>query len=259
MNKLLKANFYKLTKEKSIYVLAGLSILISIVAIIIYKVIGSISMEGLIVTELGNGETLFLSGIQLSQNAGMLMALGIVMYVGKEFSQNTIRNKIIVGYSKTSIYLSNFIMSVVVSAILYIVYELVVVCIGIPVFGWGKTFVFAEFIRQLINSLLILVTVSAVVNMITMLSRNLVTAILISVLGIIIIPAILSAINMVPLGETARTVMDIIMKSNFLGQSVLIGTENSVSFMIWVIVSSIITTAGITGLGCYLFEKMDVK
>lgn len=259
MNNLLKANFYKLLKDKSTYILAGVSVIISLVAIVIYKVAGSVAVDGIVVSDLANGKTLFLSGIQLGQNAGMLLPLGVAMFIGKEFSQNTIRNKVVIGYSKTKIYLANLIMSVTISAILYLVYELVVFAVGIPMFGWGETFVFGEFMRQLINSLLILITLSAVITMISMLSRNLTAAILISMLGVVMVSAILSGVYMIPMADGAKSVMEVIMKTTFLGQSALIATENSVSFMIWVIVSSIIVTAGVTVLGCRLFEKLDLK
>lgn len=264
MNNLIKANFYKLKNDKKTFVILGLSLLIGM-TVIISKIIISYFMPnqpelGVIVEALKpNCKKLFLSGISLSENIGILFPLCISLFIGAEFSQNTIRNKIITGHSKTNIYLSNLVMSVVLGLAIYATYQLSVLSIGLPLFGWAEKFVLAEFIQQLTISLLIIITYSALTNFVSMLSKSLVLSLIINLIGTIFLSIIFASLPFLPVKGLFREIIDFIMQITVFGQSILIQNETSLSLLICTIVSSLITFGGLTALGCFLFEKSDIK
>ncbi|MBQ3692080.1 MAG: ABC transporter permease subunit [Clostridia bacterium] len=53
---------------------------------------------------------------------GILLAIFIGLFIGSEYSDGTIRNKIIAGNSRTAIYLSNFIITVVAGFIMQVIF-----------------------------------------------------------------------------------------------------------------------------------------
>ena len=64
-----------------------------------------------------------------------IRAAFICMFIGEEYSNKTIRNKIIVGHSKTFVYLSNFMVCSMASILMYLLPFVIFTVIGIPVLG----------------------------------------------------------------------------------------------------------------------------
>ena len=67
---------------------------------------------------------------------GIIMAVFCSFFVGQEYSDGTIRNKIISGKKRTDIYLANFITCTVVSVMICCVFFLTYLCVGIPLLGF---------------------------------------------------------------------------------------------------------------------------
>ena len=67
--------------------------------------------------------------------AGLVLAAVISFFVGTEYSSQTLRNALIIGRTRTEIYLSHYAVSLIVALIYQGVYALIVVLVGWPVFG----------------------------------------------------------------------------------------------------------------------------
>lgn len=120
------------------------------------------------------------------QVQGILIAVFCSLYVGTEFSDGVIRNKIMIGHSRLHIFLSNFITCCVVS-ILHYVFSVIVVCaIGTPLFGFFKMPV-TTFMQMLLLGLLLCISFSALFNLIAMLTNKTHSAII----GLLLIFAML--------------------------------------------------------------------
>lgn len=100
---LLKSDLFRLFKEKTLYVLAGI-----VVAFALLKCFITSMMLG------ENGTYLLgdaiLQGIGLD-SLGTVTAIGISLYNGKEFANNTIRNKICYGESRYKIFIVKLIIN----------------------------------------------------------------------------------------------------------------------------------------------------
>ncbi|MCI8992940.1 MAG: ABC transporter permease subunit [Eubacterium sp.] len=58
------------------------------------------------------------------------------LFMGTEYSDGTIRNKIIIGHKRTDIYLSNLLTCLFVSLIMCFAHFAAYLCVGIPLFGF---------------------------------------------------------------------------------------------------------------------------
>lgn len=67
---------------------------------------------------------------------GVIIATFCSLFVGTEYSDGTIRNKLIVGHSRIDIYLSNLIICATASAAISLSYMIACACAGIPLLGF---------------------------------------------------------------------------------------------------------------------------
>lgn len=106
MSKLLSANFMRLKKDKFFWI----GIIFMFAAGVLYPtmIYRDVQKTGIIntVDDAFCGCTLFI---------GVVMAVFCSLFIGTEYSDGTIRNKIAIGHTRTALYLSNAIVSATVS------------------------------------------------------------------------------------------------------------------------------------------------
>lgn len=62
------------------------------------------------------------------------LSVAISLFIGTEYSDKTIRNKLIAGHSRLSIYLANLITSIIVAVTMYLT-SAIIACAGVPLLG----------------------------------------------------------------------------------------------------------------------------
>lgn len=84
------------------------------------------------------GDTIEVEQLMLNYGTiiGIVIAIFTSLFLGAEYSDGVIRNKISVGHKRIHIYLSNLIITAITSLFSYILLIVVVAIIGIPLFGW---------------------------------------------------------------------------------------------------------------------------
>lgn len=65
----------------------------------------------------------------------VLMSVFCAMFIGTEYSDGTMRNKIITGHKRAAIYMSNFIISAAAGLMMYAAYMITCLGLGIPKLG----------------------------------------------------------------------------------------------------------------------------
>ena len=129
MRKLLSANFSRLWRSKIFWVLEVLSAFLGavfyILAIINTKNIGENWY-------LASGNYYFFIGLVI---AGAIMAVFSAFYIGSEYDNGTIRNKLNVGCTRNSIYLANLIVVVTAGVLFTITHIAASVVVGLPCLG----------------------------------------------------------------------------------------------------------------------------
>lgn len=130
MNKLLSANFLRLRKNKCFW--GG--IIYMIVISIIYPFMRYIQMKQTgYITYLEGGFTICALFVPI------VLAIFCSLFVGREYSDGTIRNKIMIGHKRIDIYLSNLIVNAVVMFLFCLVFFIIYLCVGIPLLGFFHT------------------------------------------------------------------------------------------------------------------------
>ncbi len=126
MIKLLNAGFTRLRKNKLFWLLTIFSI--GLALFMIYTQYSDMKRYG----EVIEAEQLMLN---YSTIIGIVIAIFTSLFLGIEYSDGAIRNKISIGHKRTNIYLSNLIITIITSLFSYILFMIVIAIVGIPLFG----------------------------------------------------------------------------------------------------------------------------
>ena len=167
MLNLLYANFRRLFKSKLLYLGSLTMFVIVILYSVALYVIGEnsyASVDNFVIT---------LPSIALIPTLGMAIYIFGANFMGKDFEYLTIKNKIIIGNSKTKIYLASLIATFSAGIIFYVVYYLGVLTIGMILVGHPLQMLKINEVFSLLGyQLLLILTYSSIVTAVTYISRN---------------------------------------------------------------------------------------
>ena len=147
MKNLLKADFYRARKDRLL--LIGLLVSIGLVLMQVLLIKGVVAASDaadadaeVVGSVLGtSGLALWFNGISILGNTTQyIIPIFLTIFFVKEFNDRTIRNKLIIGYSRTQIFFSIIIVHAVLSVIIYFATSLVGLIFGCLLFGFGTTF-----------------------------------------------------------------------------------------------------------------------
>lgn len=113
---------------------------------------------------------------------GAMLAVFCSLFLGADYSDGTLRNKIITGHSRTAIYFSNLLTCVLAGLLMGAAFLLPVCCIGFSI-TTGFSMPRRELIWYLLNSLLTICAFSAVFTAVCMLCQRKATAAIICLLS----------------------------------------------------------------------------
>ncbi len=149
MRKLVSANFSRLWKNRIFWAEIGLTAVLSV-----FVVVANYSPAVQATVNRLNLEDVFFTMYLI---LGFILAAGISLIVGAEYSDGTIRNKLIIGKTRAQIYFANLIASVVPSCLVLTVHG--VITFGIGYFLWGNFTLEQE---QLVTALLSVLLITCV-------------------------------------------------------------------------------------------------
>lgn len=161
MANLLAEGFRRLFKGKRFYVCLIVYCCIALLEVVIYY-IGNNMFGGS--DDFLHVDSLLLAGLTL---CCLFSAITAGMLISRDYTNNTIRNKIIIGHSRTNIYLANLIVTSAVFMIYNAAYLFIVICVGMPLVGGGE-FPSSDLIKNMVAALMVLLAFSALVTFITM-------------------------------------------------------------------------------------------
>ena len=159
MYKLLKANFFRLKKEITFWIFLFISIGLGVYTI--FSGLDSISLT----TSLEKLTFQYLNYI------GLFIAIFVSIFVGKEYANGIIRNKIIVGHKRSSIYFANLITSSLVSILCELIFGVIVFVIGV-ISKVPTTQTILQFVMSILDAILVIVLYCSIFNLVTMLSSE---------------------------------------------------------------------------------------
>lgn len=154
MSNLLKAGFFRLRKSSIYWMFVILTIVIAIFNLIKFN---NTEFQTTLIKVL-NDYIIYI---------GIFIAIFISIFVGKEYSDGIIRNKIIVGHSRISIYLSKLLLSIIASIFCELIYVFTVYLIGIHIYKSTQLSI-SQILLCILNSFLVIVEYCSIFNFITM-------------------------------------------------------------------------------------------
>ena len=179
----LKADFFRFIKDKTTYILLGIVFLMSPITCLMYSLMGNtaFTVERLIYQGLGTEILCVIIGLHLS------------MFIGKEYANNTIRNKLCYGETRYKIAGCFFLESLIIT-FLYVFVSIASSVIFGSIFG---SFAFTSgFMARLLCQIAIIIAFSFVITGVVVSTKNMKSGFMVTVLVSVIFTAISYALPM---------------------------------------------------------------
>ncbi|MDE7070529.1 MAG: ABC transporter permease [Clostridia bacterium] len=182
MIKLLRANLLRISKSVTFWIFVALytlyPIIIALIEIQTYEPITSDKMLSLNY------------GVEFFPMQGVIIALLCSILFNADFSNGTLRNKVIIGLSRSKIYLTNLLTMIIISLGLSVIYIIIFFALGMPLLG-KFTSSASTIIWMIVDGSLVLMAYSAIMTLIVMTCKNPIASLIISAL-VITLGALLS-------------------------------------------------------------------
>ena len=215
-----------------------------------------------------NAKSMFFSAFLPGDNLGLIMPILFAIIMCKDFSQGTVRNKIISGKSRKAIFISHLLASATIMCSLMLIHALLTLGVSLLLFPYQETAFTLNDLGYLMVSvlfeLLIYVAISAIVTLIATLAKNMGICILLYLavsFGLSIIGAVFQVAGTF-LSPTSPYygLIEFINALNFYTSS-LIGGGVTYTFkqVAYILISPIVITAGATILGIAKFNRKNLK
>ena len=277
MNKLLKIDFHRVFKDKLFLVACILAVAFAIITPALYLVLWSTmgDMDAITKELLAgyvNAKGQFFSAFSFGNNLGVIAPLLIGIILFKDNSFGTVRNKIISGYSRLSIGVSNFIVCFTTLFGLMLVHALMTLGFCLPFFDYQSTpFTTADFwylLESLFFQMLVYLFVSVFVSCLCTTKKNvgiMIVLYIAVVFGFSMIAGILQVIllfieEMPDMGKLVK-VLDFFQRINIFNSSAMIGigTEYSAKDVWYYVLTPIVSSIGVFGWSLWRFSKKDLR
>lgn len=267
MRNLYVADVKRILKDKLFVVTCILAAVFAVINPLLNKVLFEALDLGELLGTMG-AKTMFFSAFLPSDNLGMIMPILISIVVCKDFSQGTVRNKIISGRSRSEIYLSHLLASATVMCGMILLHALLTLGVSLCFFSYQETaFTFADFgylILSIAFEMVVYVAIAAIVTLIATVSKNMGICILLYlavIFGCSIVGSIfqVAAIFLDP-ASNAYDIVEFLNALNLYTANLIgAGTTYTAKQVLYILMTPILITAGGTLFGMRLFARKNLK
>lgn len=274
MINIIKASLYKLFKDRTFKVTLIIGICLAVAINLLYYLIFKTTNDKSTVN-IFSGETALANSLTPTGNFGLTVPINLVVFTIGEFTYGTIRNKIIAGHKKSSIYLALVVTGFVFTLILMVSYCLLSWAIGSILGGVHASGVIGENILWVIvfgfTGYIFVMAFSVFIGTLTRSIGGSLPIIIIFFVFLGLVPTFLNINNIIKgnlditsdLGShIAMWVDPLFMISLYSNTAVntLLSTNKITGEIIAAGIISPLAYAGLfTVLGTYIFSKRDVK
>lgn len=186
MTKLLSANLSRLLRDKIFWIATAVMLALSAYTIID----NGITIKNF--ADENNAENLNSVYFNLLPMIIFVYSVFISLFIGTEYSDGTIRNKIVIGHSRLNIYLANYI-TCFLGAMIILAAMLIGNAFGVPYFGYWQGGI-KDYIITIFVCIFITAALTAILTFVSMLSSNKAMTVVISMVVSIVLVIVASAI-----------------------------------------------------------------
>lgn len=272
MLNLLKTDLKRVIKDKLFLISCILCGVFALIGPLLYKAVfyfmeaemDSLQMMGMQPTAKSMLFQAFLPGGDL----GLILPILIIIALCKDFSYGTIRNKIISGKSRVSIFLSMLITSIIIMCGLMLAQALLTFGVSLIFFEYSYVeFSLSELGYLLISilfELLTYVTICTIICFLCVFMNNAGTSVVmyfavnfaLTLIGSII----MIAFSMTTESDASHTILKIMNNTNIFTSTIIgAGTTYTLEEVLYILVPNLVFAPLLTFLGITVFKKKDLK
>ena len=278
MGRLFKAFIFKIKRDITFRITLIVGAGVAVFITLLYLILQNALPDEFADVKLLTGPNMLINSFSPVQNFGIAIPVNLISFTCLEFTQGTIRNKIIAGNSKFKIYTSLFLSGLVFAFALLIVYAGICTALG-SIFGGfdlsqpvatmtGKPgFIDGVFILKYV--LVVIVVYISIVSFAIFVAtafRNMGPCIPLVMVTLMVCYLSVTIITSIPApfdGEGAKTVLKIINPLYALSGGAEINDAEQIfisnSTFLSAIINNLVYAALFFGAGSLLFKKRDVK
>ena len=196
MKNLLKVDFYRVIKSKLTIAVLIIDIVLPIMLVLMYYGISKI-MEATMAEAGVPGMDVFFTGrgligaaFSLSDNVGLIIPIFSAVLVFNDLSSGILRNKLMLGYTRSQIYFSHLITSCIFNVIAMLLYFFVLLGFSAILLPYGRDFDTQEFVNVLyyvINGCFVFMFITTITSIFSLNFKTLAPIILLTLLCSIVI------------------------------------------------------------------------
>ena len=268
MRKLIKTDFKRILKDKLLIVLCVIGGAFAVFTPLLYKILFSVIGAEDVLGMTVNAKSLFFTAFSPSDNFGLILPILLAIILCKDFNHGTVRNKLICGYSRKSVFLSMYITCATVICALILCYALINLFVSLIFLNYQATpFTMADFwylIVSILFEMLIYLFISAILCFFVSIAKNVGLAIVFYVGAMfffVIVGLVVSiAIMFTDPSTVAYNVIEYFVVANpFMPTVIGSGVEYKLSEVLSIVLTNLIGGALLTLFGAIIFTKKDLK
>ena len=213
-------------------------------------------------------KSMLFSAFAPGDNLGIVMPILMAIVVCKDFSQGTVRNKIISGHSRRSVFLSHLASATTVICSVMLVHALLTLGISLFLFDYQVgAFTAADLgylLISLVFEMLVYAAIAAIVTTIAALAKSTGLCILLYLavsLGSTLIGAIFQAVAIfLPSDAAGYGAIELVNALNIFTSTMIgAGSAYTAKEILYILLAPVLIIVGCTALGLLRFERKDLK
>ena len=271
MIKLIKTDLRRLFKDKLFLIACIIAVVMAIFTPLLNVVVFSaleateaLEMLGMMPT----AKSFFFQSFVPGNNMGLIVPILVAIILCKDFSQGTVRNKIICGHTRTAIFLSMFISGAVVSSLIMLGHGLITLGFSLIFFEYSaEAFTASELgyvMLSLLFEVLVYALISAIISFFCVAMKNAGLAVVMYV-AVSFFFAIVGSVTLVATMFTEEVtltykVLEFLNNANVFTSALIGGGESyAAKDILYILVPSLGGSALVLTLGNTVFQKKDLK
>lgn len=272
MISLLKTDLKRIIKDKLFMITLIIAVVLSCTTPLLYKAMlalnGVEDMFGAFGMQI-NAKSIFFECFLPSSNSGLIVPILIGIILFKDYSYGTIRNKIIIGKKRSSIYFSSFIATSITICAIILIQAILALLIALIFFNYQQTpFTGADFgylMLSVLFEILVYILISALICFLCVWAKNL-GLIIVGYVGVSMLFSIIGGVIMGVVGvsqmagKEPNKFLEILSNINIFTSNLIgSGTTYTLENLLYILLPIIFGTAILTALSIILFNKKDIK
>ena len=266
MVKLLKTDFKRILCDKLFLVLCIIGGAFAVFTPLLYKVLFSAVGADEILFMTVNAKSLFFTAFSPSDNFGLILPILLIIIICKDFNHGTVRNKLICGYSRKSVFLSMYIACATTICVLILCYALINLFVALIFLEYQATaFTMADFgylMLSILFEILIYLFVSAIVCFYVSFAKNLAIVLYAGTMFFFMIVGLVASVAFMftdPANTALYSFMEVLTYANPFMSSVGTGTGYTATQVLSVVLTNLIGGGAFVFFGLLIFKKKDLK